>query len=253
MSTRVEYAPPAGCRAAWDALVEDTGVNVVVCDSSGSVLFANERARRWFRWRSEEEREGVGAQLCDDETCAASFLEERSRLVREVCVAGRAITYESICRDIRYRITMRPIPHAEGEGHDALITSRRMQPWERVEMDDRADPATVEITHHEHGMLSSLSRREMDVMVLIAEGLSYAQIAERLNRSIRTIERHRDRLGQKLGARNRVEIARFAIRAGLSELPDEADAHLLKGLDHDPLRFSEPVSRIASRRARSEE
>ena len=73
---------------------------------------------------------------------------------------------------------------------------------------------------HDPGVIATLSPRELDVLILIGEGLSSGDIAKRLHRSVRTIERHRDRLGQKLGVSNRVDIARFAMRAGLAELPE---------------------------------
>lgn len=66
--------------------------------------------------------------------------------------------------------------------------------------------------------LRSLSEREREVLGLIGRGLTSAEIATRLHRSIRTIESHRYKLGIKLGVSNRVELARIAIEAGLAPL-----------------------------------
>lgn len=63
--------------------------------------------------------------------------------------------------------------------------------------------------------LAALSERELQVLTLIGEGLSTAEIARRLGRRQETIRSHRRTLGKKLGISNRVELARFAIRAGL--------------------------------------
>ncbi len=54
-------------------------------------------------------------------------------------------------------------------------------------------------------------------MKLIAEGHSSKEIATRLSISIRTVERHRANILDKLGMRDRTELTRYAIRAGLIE------------------------------------
>lgn len=63
--------------------------------------------------------------------------------------------------------------------------------------------------------VGGLSAREREVLVLIARGLSTQQIAETLARSSKTIDSHRSRLTRKLCARNRVELTRIAVAAGM--------------------------------------
>lgn len=53
---------------------------------------------------------------------------------------------------------------------------------------------------------------------MIGRGYSIPKIAEKLFRSQKTIETHRQSLGRKLGASNRVELARIAIQVGLAPL-----------------------------------
>ena len=52
---------------------------------------------------------------------------------------------------------------------------------------------------------------------LIAEGHSSREIARELVISVRTVERHRENILQKLGMRDRTELTRYAIRVGLIE------------------------------------
>jgi DNA-binding CsgD family transcriptional regulator len=69
--------------------------------------------------------------------------------------------------------------------------------------------------------LSKLSRREVEVLSLIAKGLTTEEIAAQLHRSVPTVKSHRQKIGRKLGVRSRVALARVAIAAGLS--PVETD------------------------------
>ncbi|GAA2108444.1 response regulator [Actinomadura alba] len=64
---------------------------------------------------------------------------------------------------------------------------------------------------------SILTPREEEVVKLIAEGNSAKEIAEMLVISVKTVDRHRANILQKLGMRDRLELTRYAIRAGLVE------------------------------------
>jgi DNA-binding NarL/FixJ family response regulator len=62
-----------------------------------------------------------------------------------------------------------------------------------------------------------LTPREEEVVKLIAEGHSSREIADLLTISLKTVERHRANVLAKLGMRDRTELTRYAIRAGLIE------------------------------------
>jgi DNA-binding NarL/FixJ family response regulator len=62
-----------------------------------------------------------------------------------------------------------------------------------------------------------LTPRETEVVKLIAEGRTSHDIAGMLTISVKTVERHRANILGKLGMRDRVELTRYAIRAGLIE------------------------------------
>ena len=62
-----------------------------------------------------------------------------------------------------------------------------------------------------------LTPREDEVLKLIAEGRSSKEIAEALTISLKTVEHHRANVLHKLGMRDRTELTRYAIRAGLIE------------------------------------
>jgi len=62
-----------------------------------------------------------------------------------------------------------------------------------------------------------LTDRETEVLRLVAKGLSYKQIADRLVLSHRTVQNHVQNTLNKLQLHNRVELVRYAIAQGLDE------------------------------------
>lgn len=72
--------------------------------------------------------------------------------------------------------------------------------------------------HEEESNGARLTEREREVLKLVAEGLSNQEIADRLSLSIKTVMGHRANLMDKLGIHSRVELVKYAIRAGLVEI-----------------------------------
>lgn len=66
--------------------------------------------------------------------------------------------------------------------------------------------------------LASLSRREREVLQLVVEGRTSAEIADTLFLSVKTVETYRSRLMQKLGIRDIPALIKFAIQHGLTPL-----------------------------------
>jgi DNA-binding NarL/FixJ family response regulator len=67
-------------------------------------------------------------------------------------------------------------------------------------------------------LLSKLSMREREVLQLLAEGNTGAEIAQRLSLSQKTVETYRARLVEKLGIRDLPGLVRFAIQRGIVTL-----------------------------------
>ena len=61
----------------------------------------------------------------------------------------------------------------------------------------------------------TLSKRECEVIRLIAEGCSYTRIAEQLNLSAHTVTTHRRNIMQKLGVNNTAAVVMYAMKNGL--------------------------------------
>ncbi len=77
-----------------------------------------------------------------------------------------------------------------------------------------------------------MTRREFEILRLIACGLATADIAASIHRSQKTVESHRRTLGQKLQAKNAAELARIATEAGLLRM-SHYDFEGLLGVMHN--------------------
>ncbi len=71
---------------------------------------------------------------------------------------------------------------------------------------------------HGKSPLESLSSREREILQLVVEGQSSAEIAEVLRISPKTVETYRSRLMQKLGLSDLPSLVKFAIQHGLTSL-----------------------------------
>ena len=60
-----------------------------------------------------------------------------------------------------------------------------------------------------------LSRREREVLRLLAQGYSNQEIATQIKVSVKTVETYRTRLSEKLGLKGRAELYRFAVETGI--------------------------------------
>jgi len=63
--------------------------------------------------------------------------------------------------------------------------------------------------------LGQLSARQRELVTLVAQGCTDAQIAAQLGISIRTIRSHLDRIRDKTGCRRRADLTRLALSAEL--------------------------------------
>lgn len=72
----------------------------------------------------------------------------------------------------------------------------------------------------EDNSLDELTPREQEVLVLIAEGLTNPEIADKLVISVKTVDRHRENIMRKLNMHSRIDLVKYAIRKGLIALEE---------------------------------
>jgi len=194
-----------------EALSRDVEAYIAILDDRGVFLHANEVTSRLL---GKPVSEIIGATLGD--FFEPDWTRERLSFIRRAIETREPVVTLGICGGSWNRATYRVLSPA-GDGTPRVLVVCRPTSEEDGSSEE-ADAHAIRAKTHDLGPLSALTPREMDVLRLVGEGLSTADIAHRLHRSVKTVEWHRVSLGNKLGVSNRVELARIAIRAGLSKL-----------------------------------
>jgi HD-GYP domain-containing protein (c-di-GMP phosphodiesterase class II) len=117
-----------------------------------------------------------------------------------------------------YRSLREQRPHRAALGADDASSRLRAEA-----RDGRLDPESVEAVLaaagqravRRHSRPSGLSPREVEILRLIARGLSSREIAERLTLSPKTVRNHTEHIYAKIGTGNRVSASLFAVEHGL--------------------------------------
>jgi DNA-binding NarL/FixJ family response regulator len=115
-------------------------------------------------------------------------------------------------RDLRERLESSP-PDVVGE-FDTLAAARESG----VHAEAILQPAQEEALDDDEPAVEALTPREMEVLELLSDGLPNKAIAERLHISDQTVKFHVASIIGKLGAANRTDVVRRAVRRGLIAL-----------------------------------
>ena len=197
----------------WEALFNDAGVMAFVVDGDGIV--------RWMNHITRAVADTTGDCTGMHDLCTGSVATERLGVTRSVLETGEPISLVGMCGGMMRRSTYRALP-----GTGLVLVTCRSLATEAVEDHDNviggvpATPAKAQ----DAGAIAKLTPREREVLMLIGRGLTTQQIADRLGRSVKTVEWHRLSLGTKFNVTNRVELARIAIHAGISPVSGEEAA-----------------------------
>ena len=66
--------------------------------------------------------------------------------------------------------------------------------------------------------VSMLTEREREILIMLAQGMSNKLVADKLRVSLRTVQTHRQKIMKKLDIHSAVDLTRFAIERGLSDI-----------------------------------
>lgn len=147
---------------------------------------------------------------------------EAAKLAREICPGIKIITL-SMYSDENYYLSM-----IEAGACGFLLKNSNFQEVEKAITDVYNDKTYISIeilnnilkhpTKTNSNLTEELSDRETEVLLLICKGLTNAEIADRLNLSKRTVDKHRENLLLKTQSKNTANLVIFAIKSGLLKI-----------------------------------
>lgn len=108
-------------------------------------------------------------------------------------------------------------------GRELVTILRKVARGERYISSTLAWSTLQRRTEPETDPLANLTAREREVLELVTEGLSNAEVGERLSLAEKTVKHYMTSVLEKLGARSRVEAALIGYRAGLGRGGDAVD------------------------------
>lgn len=202
------WTAPSTKDAMWSALINDSGAAVAVFDAEGWAHFANAVYLRMAGVRTLDELK----RLSIEDRLQHDMAEERLAILRDVIRNGQAQMFKDLRRGRALVITSRQFP---GQPSFCLAVFRPADIPNWVSDAEPTDADAAQMKHVDAGPLAVLSEREKEILSLIGQGLTSAQIAKKLCRTIKTIEWHRSAIARKLHTKDRVALAQLAIQAGL--------------------------------------
>ena len=200
--------------AAWQDILGDAGAPAVIGDPfAGTIVWANAGyAAVYGGGRAPGELAGkLLVDLTNDEAAT-----ERLNICRDVVRTGKPRVVRDLWNGRAMCVTVRPVPPWDSAPQGGILAVFRPI-WPEPPGTDAVCTSAQVMRTVDLGPLAQLSKRELEVLALIGEGLTNAQIASRLHRTAKTIEAHRTSLAAKLGVTTRVELAAVAARAGLGK------------------------------------
>ena len=176
---------------------------------SGADASRNYCNRAWLKFRGRSMAEELGNGWTDGlhpddrDICIEAYL--KSFTARQ----AYCVEYRLRRADGEYRwVEDRGMPRLDGAGEFAGFNGAAAEIGERQRQGFTPDEEALRIVF-------TLTERERQVLVLVAEGKSTKRVARQLGISYKTVESHRSRILEKLGVHETASMVRYAIRAGL--------------------------------------
>lgn len=138
------------------------------------------------------------AKLPDTKIVALTMMNESIFIKRMLEAGASGYVIKTIDKDELISIIKKV---AAGEKHFSEEVMKQLM--DNFSSSEKANPA------------DSLTKREKEILALIAKGLTDKEIADKVFLSPLTVITHRKNILSKLGLKNKVEIARFAMENGL--------------------------------------
>lgn len=189
----------------YQVLIEDSPFGIFHTDDAGSCTFVN---RRWCALAGIPAEQALG-----DGWSKALHPDDRDRVIAEWSAAissGRSAETHFRLLDPSgaqrlVRCQVAPAQDISGRRLGWVGTLRDLSEPESAASATSQSGATTEV-------VTPLSRRELQVLLLLVQGQTSKEVAATLAISPRTVETHRANIMQKLGLKTLAELVRYAIR-----------------------------------------
>ncbi|HLP84246.1 MAG TPA: LuxR C-terminal-related transcriptional regulator [Phycisphaerales bacterium] len=151
----------------------------------------------------------IGRSLFD--VLPQAHAEERLRLMQPTLDTGVVSEYYQLWRGARWLTRCFPLKESVFAKRGLFVILARLAPETHPD-DTDTRPMVVS---PEYGELGVLSRRELEVLYLLARGYDAPEIGKRLFRSTHTINDHIKAIHQKLNIDSRAAVVKLAVARGL--------------------------------------
>ncbi|MGL4512465.1 MAG: helix-turn-helix transcriptional regulator [Lacipirellulaceae bacterium] len=220
--TQRRDTPEIANRALWQALSMTPGVGVSIMDSKGGLVFVNDTSQLLFF--NEVGVEYRNKSVWDFHPSA--FCDERIAMIVRVLREKRPLCIRHVYFGRRIESTVWPIGD-KAPPYDRVIVVSHNHATGPLAAEAPTTFETFETDYIGLGPLDALTRRELEVLVLLGHGMSVPRAAAILHRSPNTIQRHKESIGRKLRVRGQAELVSLVASIGL----DLADTKLKRYAD----------------------
>lgn len=196
------------------------GLGCLVRDGDLRVVWCN---RAYVRMCGRPASEILGTTL--DNFLPKAAAEERAALLRSVIVGGRPVSYYQFGADKRLLCGALPID-AGSFGHAGVLATVQEAPVGSALQSN--EPLKVLSTPCMDA-LAALSPSELRALYHIANGRSTAEIAQRLCRATKTVEKHIESIHRKLGTSSRAAVVRLATERGIQAFEESQWDDIIEG------------------------
>ena len=149
----------------------------------------------------------------------ASARGDDGRALRLAAAADRLAGTQSLSADAWLSLQVEESQHLSRSRLGVRKSDEARHQGSAMTLDQAIDYALSDIEPPILGDADPLTRREREVVQLVAAGMTNRQIARRLFIAERSAEGHVERIRNKLGVRSRVEVATWAVEHGLIDAP----------------------------------
>jgi DNA-binding CsgD family transcriptional regulator len=207
-------APAGSPQAFWQALSMTPGVGVSLMDAKGALIFVNPTSQLLFF--NDQGVDYHGKTVWDFHP--PGFCRERIEMITRVVREKKPLGIRHIYFGRRIESTVWPLGDYRPP-FDRVIVVSHNQASGPIAADLPHEFETIDTDYIGLGPLDVLSRRELEVLVMLGHGASVPETAAALHRSINTIQRHKESISRKLRLSGQAKMVSLVASMGL-ELSD---------------------------------